>query len=334
MFSVFQHYKHNNSSVGDKDSYFTGTKCSFSSKFRTILLKRKYEENQKIDKDNTSIHTTTSSSSSINATLDNNKTRNYFLDFPILASYLYRNTNISNSSKENPFKGQEADIQTLVNKTKKRKLKELYKPTSSSSGMESLSSKTSYGGTGENINQALTDSMLMTEGSSATGPVQLLEDIFLALSIISTEYQSFEDDQVDMIMRIVLACVPNIFKESSLEYMDYLHKVFKISSMQKVKKDLLLIARRRGGKTTITCAVIACILVVLLDQRILFFSTGERISTMGRDKIIEFLQVLKNSRQSSKFSGIQYQTSEESLKVLGIHGLWNFAKFYPANVTV
>lgn len=293
-------------------------KKSFSEKLNQILLSRKISEG------------------SINKEEPTKKSRGSLFDIPILNSYIYRNTNISSEEKINPFKGQ-TPSQNQVDKSKKRKLTEIYKSNVSYSALNRTGTKELYGA-GENANQTPQNNLLSggAKNSSHHGvhPTQFLEDIFFSMSIISTEYQSFQGDQVDMVMRSILSCVGNIFKESILENFDYLSKVFKISSPQKIITDLILIARRRGGKTTTVCALIACIMASLVDQRVLFFSTGERISTMGRSKIIEFLEVIQGSKQTSRFSNIKWSTSEETLVVTNIYGTNNVAKFYPSNVKV
>lgn len=293
-------------------------KKSFSEKLKQMLLSRKVMEVLDEDED----------------TSKNNQKS--LFNIPILNSYIHRNTNITSDEKINPFKGQNLNNHK-VDKTKKRKLTEIYKSTVSYSSLNNMTTKSLYGA-GENSNQALqnTGPGNGTKKNMHQGihPTQFLEDIFFSMSIISTEYQSFQGDQVDMIMRSILSCVGNIFKESILENFDYLSKVFKISSPQKIITDLILIARRRGGKTTTVCALIACIMASLVDQRVLFFSTGERISKMGRDKIIEFLQVIQNSKQTTRFAKIRWSTSEETLVVTNIYGTDNVAKFYPSNVKV
>jgi len=94
------------------------------------------------------------------------------------------------------------------------------------------------------------------------------------------------------------------------------------------------LARRRGGKTSTLCAFTAVLLAILPGQNVLFFSTGERISMLGRDKITEFLDVLIHSEATRKFANVKYKTGKETLRVRSIFGTWNRANFYPAKVEV
>lgn len=166
-------------------------------------------------------------------------------------------------------------------------------------------------------------------------PVELVEEIFFVLSIISMEYANFEDHQVDMLMNIICACIRNMFKEAMLENWEYLKETFKVNALREILKDVILIARRRGGKTTIICAALTAIILVLSDQNILFFSTGGRISFMGRDLILDMLQMVKNSSITSKYSNVTFKTSKESLVVWnGKSSTPNKAIFYPSDAEV
>lgn len=167
--------------------------------------------------------------------------------------------------------------------------------------------------------------------------VEILEIIFYALSIISNEKQNFEDHQADMLMRMIMANLKNLFKESVLEHFDYLKKTFasvQLHNLYQLLKDLILLARRRGGKTSTLCALLACIMAILPGQNILFFSTSERISLMGREKITEFLDVLIHTEASRKFANVQYKTGKETLRVKTIFGTWNKGSFFPDNKEV
>jgi len=173
-----------------------------------------------------------------------------------------------------------------------------------------------------------------TINSGKISPVKLLEDLFLALSVISIEFQPMTDDQADMVMREVRTLIPRLFGESMLEYFDYLKATFALTSPSDIKKDAVIVARRRGGKSYTLTAVVACVMAILPQQMILFFSTGERISTLGRDTIIDMLEILINSSTTKKFSKIKYMTSGEQLLVLNYRGQINRADFLPSNPEV
>lgn len=167
--------------------------------------------------------------------------------------------------------------------------------------------------------------------------IEILELLFFALSIISNEKQNFEDHQADMLMRMIMANIKNLFKESVLEHFDYLKKTFasvQLQNLYQLLKDLILLARRRGGKTSTLCALLACIMAIIPGQNILFFSTSERISMEGRGKITEFLDVLIHTEASRKFANVQYKTGKETLRVKTIFGTWNKGSFFPDNKEV
>jgi hypothetical protein len=160
---------------------------------------------------------------------------------------------------------------------------------------------------------------------------KLLEDFFYAVSLVSNYLYPLEDQQADIIMAQITSCIPNIFGDSILDHFDYLRNVLKYDDISKIKKDLVIAMRRRGGKTLATCIFMACIMCTMEKQTILFYSTGSRISEMGKSLMLDIIKFLETQ---PRFSGnISWHTKGECVSVKNKYSTGE-AWFYPCNVRV